>query len=150
MANSLQHLSNELADLVEGAARSVLRVDARRRIPATGIAWSENLIVTAHHVVERDEEISIGTPDGERFDAKLVGRDPRNDLALLRVSASLQPVKRAEAELRAGNLVLALGRPRMRVKTSLGVVSGIINPTEAIRRQRRAKRRFAKGGVKPS
>ncbi|MCY3831635.1 MAG: trypsin-like peptidase domain-containing protein [Chloroflexi bacterium] len=145
MANRLQELSNDMANIVEGAAESVLRVDARRRIPATGIAWTENLIVTAHHVVESDDDISIGLPDGERIDARLVSRDPRNDLALLQVDASIEPVKRAEAELRAGNLVLALGRPRSRVKAALGIVSGIINPDDARRRRRRAKRKFAKG-----
>ena len=48
MADTLQQLSNEMADLVDDSAESILRVDARRRLPATGIAWSENLIVTAH------------------------------------------------------------------------------------------------------
>jgi len=144
VANRLQELSDEMANVVEGAAESVLRVDARRRIPATGIAWSENLIVTAHHVVESDDEISIGLPDGERSNARLVGRDPRNDLALLQVDASLRPIKRAGTDLRAGNLVLALGRPRLHVKAALGIVSGVINPADAQRRRRRAKRMFAK------
>ena len=111
MASILQELSKDMADLVEGAAQSVLRVDARRRIPASGIAWAEDLIVTAHHVVERDDDISIGLPDGGRLSAELVGRDPRYDLALLRTEAALQPVARAEADLSAGNIVLALGRP---------------------------------------
>lgn len=144
MINTIQQISDDMANLVESAADSVLRVDARRRIPATGIAWTEDLIVTAHHVVESDDDISIGRPSGERLAARLVGRDPRNDLALLQVDASLQPVKRAQAELRAGNLVLALGRPRQHVKASLGIVSGIVNPDDARRRRRRAKRKFAK------
>ncbi len=145
MVNTLQELSKEMADLVDSAAESVLRVDARRRIPATGIAWSENLIVTAHHVVESDDDISIGTADGERIDAKLVGRDPRNDLALLQVAATLKPANQAEAgSLRVGNLVLALGRPRQPIKASLGMVSGIINPADAKKRRRRTRRTFAK------
>ncbi|MCE2472335.1 MAG: trypsin-like peptidase domain-containing protein [Anaerolineae bacterium] len=141
MSNTLQDFSNDMADLVAGAAEGVLRVDARRRIPASGMAWAEDLIVTAHHVVERDDEISIGLPDGGRVSAELVGRDPRNDLALLRAEAALQPLARAEAELSAGNIVLALGRPRMRVKASLGIVSGIVNPAHS----RRGRRRAAKG-----
>lgn len=145
MASILQQLSNEMADLVEGAAPSVLRVDARRRIPATGIAWSEDLIVTAHHVVESDEEISIGLPDGSRVGAELVGRDPRNDLALLRVDAALHAAQLAkEDSLHVGNLVLALGRPRQKIKTTLGVVTGLITPGDARRRRRRMKKAFAK------
>ena len=138
MTRILQQLSDDMADLVDGAAEGVLRVDARRRIPASGMAWAEDLIVTAHHVVERDDEISIGLPDGGRVNAELVGRDPRHDLALLKTEAALQPVARAEAELRAGNIVLALGRPRMRVKASLGIVSGIVNPAQSRRGRRRA------------
>ncbi len=147
MVNRLQELSNDMADLVEGAAPSVLRVDARRRIPATGIAWSENLIVTAHHVVERDDDISIGLADGGRVGAELIGRDPRHDLALLRVDAELQAAPLADDEsLRVGNLVLALARPRQHVKAALGVVSGLVTPEDARRRRRRMKQRFRKHG----
>ena len=151
MARILQQLSDDMADLTEGAAPSILRVDARRRLPATGIAWSEDLIVTAHHVVERDDDIYIGLPDGSRAEAELVGRDPRHDLALLRVDAQLQAASLAEDErLRVGNLVLALGRPRQKVKATLGVVSGMVTPGDARRRRRRMKRMFAQqaGGGK--
>lgn len=148
MASILQELSDDMADLTEGAAPSVLRVDARRRLPATGIAWSEDLVVTAHHVVERDDDISIGLPDGGRANAELIGRDPRHDLALLRVDAGLQAAQLAEADsLRVGNLALALGRPRQRVKASLGVVSGLVTPGDARRRRRRMKRMFAQQAV---
>ena len=134
-----------MADLVEVAAESVLRVDARRRLPATGIAWSENLILTAHHVVEFDDDISIGLANGSRVNAELVGRDPRNDLALLESNAVLTPANWADEDnLRVGNLVLALGRPRQHVKATLGVVSGLVNPGDTKRRRRRMKMMFAK------
>lgn len=152
MANMLQDLSNEMADLVESAAESTVRVEARRRLPATGIVWSENLIVTAHHVVERDDDISIGLPDGGRVSAALVGRDPRHDLALLRADAALRPPNWArEDDLRVGNLVLALGRPKQRVNATLGVVMGVGNPSDVKRRRQRMKKRFEKrmkGGMK--
>lgn len=145
MVSRLEELSKEMADLVDGAAPGVLRVDARRRLPATGIAWSENLIVTAHHVVERDDDISVGLPDGGRVDAELVGRDPRHDLALLRVDAALQAAELAAGEsLRVGNLVFALARPRQTMKATLGVVTGLVTPGDARRRRRRMKQGFAK------
>lgn len=143
MTNKLQAFSDEMADLVEGAAASVLRVEARRRLPATGIAWSEDLIVTAHHVVETDEDIGIGFADGGRVNAELVGRDPRHDLALLRVESTLSPANWAEAQgLRAGNLVLALGRPRQNINATLGLVTGVVS---AERRRKRMKLKFEKG-----
>ena len=63
------------------------RVEGRDRLPATGIIWdAEGLIVTSHHVLERDENIKVGFQDGESVAAELVGRDPSTDLALLRTS----------------------------------------------------------------
>ncbi len=143
MASALQEISSDMADLVEASADSVVQVDARRRLPATGIAWSEELVVCAHHTVEFEDDISIGTADGQRLPATLVGRDPRIDLALLRLEASLKPGSWAGHEsLRAGNLVLALGRPRQHIRASLGIVTGLAGSAEARRPAKRMKALF--------
>ena len=143
MTSALQQLSNGMADLVEASAESVLRVEARRRLPASGIVWSEDLIVCAHHAVEFEDDISIGTADGQRLRATLIGRDPRIDLALLRVDASLKPAAWApQDELRAGNLVIALGRPRENIRASLGIVTGLAGSAEARRQIKRMKAQF--------
>lgn len=121
-------LSNGLAAAVETAGQSIVRVDARDRMPATGIVWSDDgLIVTAHHIVQRDEEITVGLPDGSSVAASLVGRDPTTDIALLRVeTASLLAADWIDAsDLKVGNLVLALGRPGRTVQATLGVVSAL-------------------------
>jgi S1-C subfamily serine protease len=127
MANVLNSLSDELAGLVEASAPSIVRVEARRRLAATGIVWSEDgLIVTAHHVVERRaSEIGVGLPDGKTVSAELVGRDPSTDVAVLRAAASgLVPAEWGNVEeLKVGNLVLALGRPGEDVLATLGVIS---------------------------
>ncbi len=128
MAEVLQNLSNALADTVESAGMGVVRVEARRRIPASGIVWSaDGVILTAHHVVERDENINIGLPGGKSISAKLVGRDPSTDLAVLRAEAGgLTPVAQASFDsLRVGHLVLALGRPGEQVLSTLGIVSAL-------------------------
>ncbi|MDE2638620.1 MAG: trypsin-like peptidase domain-containing protein [Chloroflexota bacterium] len=146
VTNALRSISSEIAALVEMAAPSVLRVEARRRFPATGIAWAENLVVTAHHAVEIEDDITIGTPDGGRLAAKLLGRDPRNDLALLSVDGSLRPaIPSGDEELRVGNLVFALGRPRQQINVAFGIVSGLVNPANLNRRRRRMKQAFANG-----
>ena len=89
MADVLQSLSDDLAAAVEKAGQSIVRVEGRRRQSASGIVWSaDGLIVTAHHVVERDENITIGLPNGETVSATLVGRDPTTDVAVLKTSAS--------------------------------------------------------------
>lgn len=143
MANMLQQLSSDMADLVEASANSVVQVDARRRLPATGIAWSEDLVLSAHHAVEFEDDISIGGADGQRLQATLIGRDPRIDLALLRVEPALRPAAwAAHDDLRAGNLVIALGRPRQSVRASLGIVTGLAGSADAQRRIKRMKAQF--------
>ncbi len=149
MRNALQQFSDDMADLIEGAAPSLLRVDARRRLPASGIAWSQELVVTAHHVIESDEDIVIGLPDGSRVAASLLGRDPHNDLALLRVDRGLTAANwAADDALRVGNLALALGRPGLKVKATQGIVSGLVSRSDLARRREKfksGKRNFARG-----
>jgi S1-C subfamily serine protease len=128
MTEVLRNLSDELAATVETAGSGVVQVDARRRLPASGIVWSsDGVVVTAHHVVERDENVSVGTAGGETVAAALVGRDPTTDLAVLRVEgADLTPPTWAEPEgLSVGHLVLGLGRPGRTVQATLGIVSAL-------------------------
>ncbi len=128
MGEVLQNLSNALADTVETASAGVVRVEARRRLPATGIVWSsDGIIVTAHHVVERDDNIAIGLPGGKSVSATLVGRDPSTDVAVLRAQGSgLKAVEQANTDsLRVGHLVLALGRPGESILSTLGIISAL-------------------------
>ena len=114
MSEVLSSLSDDMAAAVAAASPSVVRVAARDRLPASGIVWStDGAIVTAHHVVERNDNILVGLPDGRTVPATLVGRDSTTDLAVLRAEASgLTPPTWTEPDsLRVGHLVLALGRP---------------------------------------
>lgn len=122
----LAQLSDDLANAVETAGAATVTVNARRRMPATGIVWeASGLVVTANHVVERDDEITIGLPDGRTVDATLLGRDQGSDLALLKIEAAdLTPARKADAAVKPGHLVLAIGRPGPSgPMASFGVVS---------------------------
>ncbi|MFN8418468.1 MAG: trypsin-like peptidase domain-containing protein [Anaerolineae bacterium] len=128
MSDALQTLSNGFADAVKTAGTHVVRVEARRRMPATGIVYSaDGVIVTSHHVVERDDNIIIGLPDGKTVNAALVGRDPSTDLAVLRAQASGLDTSTWAAlnEVKVGHLALALGRPGHTVMATLGIVSAL-------------------------
>jgi S1-C subfamily serine protease len=128
MADVLRNLSDALAATVATAGAGVVRVEARGRIPASGILWSpDGVVVTAHHVVEREENIGVGLADGQTVAAALVGRDPTTDLAVLRADAQgLAPAGMADPDsLRVGHLVLALGRPGQTVQATLGIVSAL-------------------------
>lgn len=127
-AGVLGRLSDELADAVDRAGAGTVTVYGRQRMPATGIIWSEDgLIVTANHVVEQNEDIKVGLPDGRTVPATLVGRDGGSDIALLKTDVTdLTPPARSDLEVRPGNLVLAVGRPGPSgPMASFGVVSTV-------------------------
>src|SRR5207248_4939591 len=109
----LASVSDGLASAVQRAGRSVVAVHGRRRFPASGIAWRDDQVLTASHVLERESELTITSADGTQHAARLVGRDPGSDVAILAVAgASLQPIERAPTgTLAAGHLTLAVGRP---------------------------------------
>lgn len=127
-ASAFSNLSRDLAALVESAARSVVRVEARPRFPASGVVFAaDGVIVTANHVVESDDDIRVGLPDGQTMPATLAGRDPTTDLAVLRVQAAgLAAAAWADpAGLRPGSLVLAVGRPDESAMASLGLINSV-------------------------
>jgi S1-C subfamily serine protease len=121
---TLLSLSNDLAAAVERAAPAIVAVHARPRLPSTGVLWRPGIVVTAEHAVRVDEEIRVAWSDGRAAPATLVGRDPGTDLAVLRIAESDRGGAEIgdSAELKAGNLVLAVGYgPRV----SWGVVSAV-------------------------
>ncbi len=124
-------LSNQLADTANTVGKSVVAVHGRRH-PSSGILWSQDAVVTANHTLRRDEEISVITAPGASTPARVIGRDPSTDLAVLRIQqASNLPAARwgDTANLRVGELVLALGRTwRGNVVASSGIVSGLMGP----------------------
>ena len=128
--NPLVALSNAMAEAVERASAFTVLVDARRRMPASGIAYAADLVLTADHIVEREDEIQVLLPDGSQVSAILAGRDSGNDLALLRLKNSgLVPAEPSPQPARVGQLALAVGRPSNEgIQASLGVVSAIGGP----------------------
>lgn len=121
---NLIELSNRLAEIVREIAPAVVRVEGRRRGGSTGVVWSNDVIVTTSHALERDEEIRVGTENGESV-ARLIGRDPSTDIAALRVEGGKLSAPRwsGPEDVRVGHLVLGLSRPGRTVRASLGIVA---------------------------
>ena len=122
--STVMDLSNALTGAVASAARSVLAVHGRPRLPSTGVHWRPGLVVTASHTVDANRDITLTTPDGRDVPAQLTGRDPGLDVAVLRADLGSLPVAELapDVELRIGHLVLALGAgPR----ASAGIVSAL-------------------------
>jgi len=129
MTNSiLETISNEFAAAAEKVGGSVVAVHARRWMPTSGIEWKKGVIVTVHHGVQRDEDIKVLLDGGRTVSAKLAGRDPSTDIAVLRIEegSSAAPSLGDSTGLRLGHLVLALGRTRRGdLVASSGMIGGI-------------------------
>lgn len=126
---TLTDLSNGMADAVERISPALVTVDARRRHPASGVVIGNELIITADHVIEREEDISVITHDGRKLAATFGGRDPSTDLAILRVPGlNLDAAQQAESA-KVGQFLLAVGRPSGEgVMASWGIVSAVGGP----------------------
>ncbi len=129
MSNSiLETISNEFASAAEKVGSGVVAVHARRWMPTSGIEWKKGVIVTVHHGVQQDEEVKVLLPGGRLVSAKLTGRDPSTDIAVLRIEdgSSGAPQLGDSTSLRLGHLVLALGRTRRGdLVASSGIIGGI-------------------------
>lgn len=128
--NVLVELSDALADAAEKAGKATVLVNARRRIPASGIAYAADLVLTADHIVEREDDITVTLADGTEIPARVAGRDAGSDLAVLKLerpAATVAEVTKSPARL--GQIALVLGRPsRAGIEASLGTVSAIGGP----------------------
>lgn len=128
--NVLVELSDALADAAEKTGKATVLVNARRRMPASGIMYAADLILTADHVVERDEDIKVTLDDGTEISARVAGRDAGSDLAVLKLERAAGTVAEAtKSPARLGQIALALARPSPDgIEASLGTVSAIGGP----------------------
>ena len=108
MANALKELSAALrAAIQRGSAFTV----GLKREPynESGVLIGGDRVLTASHLVP-DEGITVTMPDGSSRDAKLAGRDPIHDLALLRLGAEVKAADVPSAPVAVGDLVVSLKR----------------------------------------
>ncbi|NMB87133.1 MAG: PDZ domain-containing protein [Chloroflexi bacterium] len=128
--NPFAALSVAIRHTVETAAQFTVLVDARKRLPGSGIVYSPNLIFTADHIIEREEDINVQLASGQVISASVAGRDPLRDIALLKVSENLPfTASLAVQTAGVGQLVVALGRPDPNgIQASLGIVNAIGGP----------------------
>ena len=89
----------------------------RRRSQALGSGFfisADGFVVTNNHVIEEADEISVIMQDGSEFDAELIGRDEKTDLAVLKVQSDepLPFVPWGDSDIaRVGEWVVAIGNP---------------------------------------
>jgi S1-C subfamily serine protease len=145
--------TGSIADVVEGVLPSVVSVistkNAKSRAPrspmeqffgnpnqgrpqqglGSGVILSaDGLVVTNNHVIEGADEVQVRTHDNREFVAKVVGTDPKSDVAVLQLEGELGPLTPVRigdsSSLRLGDVVLAVGNPFGVGETvTMGIVS---------------------------
>ena len=136
-------LEAQIIAVYETASRAVVNITSRtyaynwfrQPVPQEGtgsgfVYDAEGHIVTNYHVVENAEELLVTLADGTVYEAVIVGEDPANDLAVIRIDASAAlppplPVGDSDA-LRVGQFVVAIGNPFGLDQTlTVGVISAL-------------------------
>src|SRR5687767_11805412 len=98
----------DFSSVVENTGKSIVRVEGRRSRPSSGVVWAPNRVVTVAHAIDRDGDLVVGL-EGVEHQAKLKGRDPSTDLALLEVDAALTPAPFDDGDaLKVGHEALLL------------------------------------------
>ena len=92
------------------------------------IVSEDGFVLTNNHVVDGAEEIIVRLHDRRQYVAELVGRDPRSDVAVLKIDASGLPAAKIgkSSELKVGEWVLAIGSP---FGFDFSVTAGIVSAT---------------------
>jgi len=100
-------------EIAEQLRRSTVLIHSGGRGSGSGVIWSsDGLIVTNAHVV-RGSNVRVQLWDGREFEGAVASRDPRRDLAALRISADSLPAASPadSSQLRPGELAIAIGNP---------------------------------------
>jgi S1-C subfamily serine protease len=132
--NPFAALSRHLAGIVTQCAPGVVAISGRGRPTSSGFIWRSGTVVTASDALERDEDISVLTPGGDRVGATLAGRDPSTDIAVLKVPGAESPLALARADdVSTGELALAIGRHSDGPMASLGMIAIAGGPWQSLR-----------------
>lgn len=126
-----QNRNDYFGDLFENFFGAVPDRELKQRSLGTGfIIDKSGLIITNNHVVENADEIKVKLTDSREFKATVIGRDPKTDLALIKISSPFEKLPVLSLgdsdKIRVGDWVLAVGNPFGLEHT---VTKGIISAT---------------------
>ncbi|MFE7507439.1 S1C family serine protease [Promicromonospora sp. NPDC057488] len=131
-SEALDAYSASIVRVVDAVLPSVAAVSVRTPRGAgagsASVIPGERLLLTSAHVVEGGGEVRAAFSDGSEVAARVVGRDPLSDLAVLRADDVVPPALTLgdAAALRVGQLVVALGNPRgLAGSVTAGIVSAL-------------------------
>lgn len=159
--NNQRYTAEELINIAvyEKASRSVCNIDTLTQrgfrlmlnappIEGSGSGWVLDKlghIVTNHHVIDGSDAITVTLHQGEPIQARVVGADPQNDIAVLKIEApadQLYPVTIGNSrDLKVGQRVFAIGSPFGLERTmTVGIVSSLERAIQSPRTKRMIKK----------
>ena len=133
----LDSYSRAVVDAVDAVAPAVVHVEVAgraegRAAQGTGsgvIVSPDGLILTNNHVIDGSQAISVSLSDGRKFAARVLGRDPDTDLAVLRgeTGETLPAARLANSKsVRPGQIAIAIGNPLgFQSTVTAGIVSAV-------------------------
>jgi len=133
----LDSYSRAVVDAVDAVAPAVVHVEVAglrhgRRADGTGsgvIVSPDGLILTNNHVIDSSKSISVALSDARKFSARVLGRDPDTDLAVLRgeTGETLPAARLANSKhVRPGQIAIAIGNPLgFQSTVTAGIVSAV-------------------------
>jgi S1-C subfamily serine protease len=132
--NTLQQTVENVAKVVAPSVVEITSVAGNQEAIGSGdILTANGYIVTNDHVVDGFTSYTVTLSNGTRLQAQLVGQDPQDDLAVIKVSANnLQPIAFADSSrVTVGEFAIAVGNPLgLRESATFGIVSAT-NRTES-------------------
>lgn len=151
--NTLQDLNDAIVNIADNATPAVVTIQVKQTVEVSNpfqrffgdprgggeermrrglgsgvIVSQDGYILTNAHVVENADEITVGLSNGKEYDGKVVGTDPRTDIAVVNIDAEgLSTIKIGNSdEARVGEIVLAIGSPLgqdLAHSVSMGIIS---------------------------
>jgi serine protease Do len=111
-----------------GPGNEVPRERREQGLGSGVIVSADGVVLTNNHVVEQADQIKVVTSDRREFDAKVLGTDPKSDLAVIKLQGNVSGLKPAvlgdSSRMRLGDVVLAIGNPFALGQTvTMGIVS---------------------------
>ena len=115
-------------DDFNGQPRRNFRVPRQQGMGSGVVVTKDGYILTNNHVVDGADEVNVTLQDGREFTAKVVGRDPKSDVAVIKIDAKDLPaiVMADSDQVEVGDVVLAIGNPFGIGQT---VTTGIVSAT---------------------
>jgi S1-C subfamily serine protease len=132
----LEDLQSEIQSFAERILPGVVLIRNKNGNCGSGVRWSEDLIISNHHVAHGDT-CRVVFHDHSEATARVIARDPENDLAALRVEPPVPAVETplvvtASRNPNVGEMVVAIGHP---MGTAWAITVGMVSRVRVVRRR---------------